>query len=158
MIEHDAAAARWRFPGIDRRGRCWREQEADGFNKDWRRTGRMAVSHVEAWLLVLQSVLGAFASGAGPAVSQLDAFGNVICTHDGAAGFPGGDRQPAHPPACCVLGCSLASPALAAPPDAGPLLVRIDPETARIVFPVSGHRPWARGHSPSSPRAPPFAA
>jgi hypothetical protein len=158
MIEHDAAAARWRFPGIDRRGRCWREQEADGLNMVGRRTGRMAVALVAAWLLVLQSMVGAFALGGASAAAPLDGFGNVICTHDGAAGFPGSDRRPAHPPACCVLVCSLASPALAAPPDAGPLLVRIDPETARIVFPVSGHRPWARGHSPSSPRAPPFAA
>lgn len=119
--------------------------------------GSIAVALVAAWLLVLQSMVGAFALGAS-AAAPLDGFGNVICTHDGAAGFPGGDRRPAHPPACCVLGCSLASPALAAPPDAGPLLVRIDPETAQIAFPPSDHRPRTRGHSPSSPRAPPFAA
>ena len=56
----------------------------------------MPAALVAALLLLLQSSLGAFAFGAP---SQLDAFGNVICTHEGAVKLPGGDpHQHSDPP------------------------------------------------------------
>ncbi|TGU20211.1 hypothetical protein EN793_34150, partial [Mesorhizobium sp. M4B.F.Ca.ET.150.01.1.1] len=66
-------------------------------------------------MLLLQSSLGAFALGAP---SQLDAFGNVICTHEGAVELPGGDPDQQHMPACCSFGCNMVSAAHLLPPEA----------------------------------------
>ncbi|TPN22986.1 hypothetical protein FKO01_29415 [Mesorhizobium sp. B2-3-3] len=118
----------------------------------------MPVALVAAYLLLLQSTLGAFAFATGPNAAQLDAFGNVICTHDGAAQLPGDDQHPSHLPACCVLGCGMFSPAFAPPPDAGLALASLSFETVAFVFPASIHLGFARERSPSNPRAPPLAA
>ena len=118
----------------------------------------MPVALVAAYLLLLQSMLGAFAFGAGPNASQLDAFGNVICTHEGATQLPGGNQSPSHLPACCVLGCSMFSPAFAPPPDAGLALGSLSFETVAFVFPAAIHLDFARERSPSNPRAPPLTA
>ena len=113
---------------------------------------------VAACLLLLQSTLGAFAFASGPNAAQLDAFGNVICTHDGATQLPGGDQHPSHLPACCTLGCSMFSSAFAPPPDAGPALANLSFEAVAFVFPASIHLDFVRERSPSNPRAPPPAA
>jgi hypothetical protein len=118
----------------------------------------MPVALVAAYLLLLQSTLGAFAFGAGPNASQLDAFGNVICTREGATQLPGGNQPPSHLPACCVLGCSMFSPAFAPPPDAGLVLGSLSLETAAFLFPAAIHLDFARERSPSNPRAPPLTA
>ena len=118
----------------------------------------MPVALVAAYLLLLQSTLGAFAFGTGPNAVQLDAFGNVICTRDGATQLPGGDQHPSHLPACCTLGCSMFSSAFAPPPDAGLALGSLSFETVAFVFPASIHLDFARERSPSNPRAPPLAA
>jgi len=118
----------------------------------------MPVALVAAYLLLLQSVLGAFAFGAGPVASQLDAFGNVICTHEGAAELPAGDQHPAHMPACCTLGCSMVSHAYAPPPENGMALASLSFETVAFVFPAIVHLDFARERSPSNPRAPPIPA
>lgn len=126
-------------------------------NKNGRRWS-IPVALVAAYLLLLQSTLGAFAFGSGPSAAQLDAFGNVICTHDGATQLPGGDQHPSHLPACCTLGCSMFSPAYAPPPDAGLALASLSFETVAFVFPATTHLDFARERSPSNPRAPPLAA
>ncbi|TGU97291.1 DUF2946 domain-containing protein [Mesorhizobium sp. M00.F.Ca.ET.151.01.1.1] len=117
----------------------------------------MPVALVAAYLLLLQSTLGAFAFSTVSSAAQLDAFGNVICTHDGATQLPGGDQHPSHLPACCTLGCSMFSPAYAPPPDAGLALASFSFETVAFVFPATTHLDFARERSPSNPRAPPLA-
>lgn len=111
----------------------------------------MPAALVAAYLLVLQSALGAFAFGLSPDVSPLDAFGNVICTHDGAAELPGGDPHRQHMPACC----SMVSAAHAPPPDAVALARSLVFEAVAFVLPAFRHLDFARARSPSNPRAPP---
>ncbi|TIP85259.1 MAG: hypothetical protein E5X63_15545 [Mesorhizobium sp.] len=118
----------------------------------------MPAAFAAAYLLVLQSVLGAFAFGIGPDASQFDAFGNVICTHDGAAQLPGGDPHQQHVPACCMLGCGMASAAYAPPPAAATLSGNFSVETVAFVLPAFRHLDFARDRSPSNPRAPPVTA
>jgi len=118
----------------------------------------MPVALVAAYLLLLQSTLGAFAFGIGPNASQLDAFGNVICTREGAAQLPGGNPPPFHLPACCVLGCGMFSAAFTPPSDDGLALGSLSLETVAFVFPAIVHLDFARERSPSNPRAPPLAA
>jgi hypothetical protein len=109
---------------------------------------------VAALLLLFQSALGAFAFGTPP---QLDAFGNVICTHEGAAKLPGDPHQQ-YMPACCSAGCSMASPAYPPPPDTD-APVRM-PALEPVAFPPPAfrHIDFARDRSPANPRAPPTAA
>ncbi|UVK47460.1 hypothetical protein BPNPMPFG_003238 [Mesorhizobium sp. AR07] len=118
----------------------------------------MPVALVAACLLLLQSMLGAFAFGTGPNASQLDAFGNVICTREGAAQLPGGNPPPSHLPACCVLSCGMSSAAFAPPPEAGLALGSLSFEAVAFVFPAILHLDFARERSPSNPRAPPLKA
>ncbi|MER8437470.1 hypothetical protein NKH36_19790 [Mesorhizobium sp. M1312] len=117
----------------------------------------MPAAFAAAYLLVLQSMLGAFAFGLSPNASQLDAFGNVICTQEGAAQLPGGDPQQ-HMPACCMLGCGVASAAYAPPPAAGTVSGNFSIETVAFVLPAFRHLDFARDRSPSNPRAPPVTA
>ncbi|WP_027165415.1 DUF2946 family protein [Mesorhizobium sp. WSM3224] len=112
----------------------------------------MPAAFVAALLLLLQSSLGAFAFGAP---SQLDAFGNVICTHEGAAKPPGGDPHQQHMPACCSLGCNMVSTAHLPPPVAG-AITRIQAfEAVAFQLPAFRHQDFARDRSPANPRAPP---
>ncbi|WP_292236110.1 hypothetical protein, partial [Mesorhizobium sp.] len=86
---------------------------------------------------------------------QTDAFGNVICTHEGAAKLPGGERHQQHMPACCSLGCSMVSPAHLPPPDIEATARILASET--VAFPARAflHLDFARCRSPANPRAPP---
>jgi hypothetical protein len=118
----------------------------------------MPAALVAAYLLVLQSAVGAFAIGIGPDASQLDAFGNVVCTQEGATQLPGGDPHQQHMPACCVLGCGMASAAYAPPPAAGTVSGNFSVETDAFVLPAFGHLDFTRDRSPSNPRAPPATA
>lgn len=112
-----------------------------------------------AWLLVLQSVLGAFAAGVGPNPPQLDAFGAVICTHDGAAQLPPGEQPQQHQQSCCVLGCNMYSSAFGAPPESSPLLDGVAFATSYLVaFPASNDIGFSHDWSPANPRAPPASA
>lgn len=115
----------------------------------------MPAAFIAALVLLLQSALGAFAFGAP---SQLDAFGNVICTHEGAVKLPGDDPHQGHMPTCCSLGCSMASPAHLPPPDAGAVAVTGIVETVAFQAPAFLHLDFARDRSPANPRAPPLAA
>ncbi len=116
----------------------------------------MPVAFAAAYVLVLQTLLGAFALGTG-AAGQTDAFGNVICTHAGAAEQPAGDPQ-GHQPSCCTLGCAFSAPGLGTPPNAAPALktafVEIDATTAAVA-----ERPlFSRHRWQANPRAPPALA
>lgn len=118
----------------------------------------MMAALAAAWLLVLQSTFGAFAFGVEPSAGQLDAFGNVICTHDGASQLPNGDPHQQHMPTCCVLGCSVASAVHAPPLEAGTRLASPSFEVIAFVFPAPRHLDFARDYSPANPRAPPLVA
>ncbi|RWP65060.1 DUF2946 family protein [Mesorhizobium sp.] len=118
----------------------------------------MPVAFAAAYLLVLQSVLGAFVFGIGPDAAQRDAFGNVICTQQGAAELPGGDPHEQHMPACCMPGCGMASAVYAPPPAAATLSGNFSVETVAFVLPAFRHLDFARDRSPSNPRAPPVTA
>ncbi|MDX8477272.1 hypothetical protein RFN28_02125 [Mesorhizobium sp. VK24D] len=112
----------------------------------------MPAAFVAAWLLLLQSTLGALAFG-GP--SQLDAFGNVICTHEGAVKLPGGDTNQGHLPTCCLVGCSMVSPAHLPPPETGALTRTLASAAVAFPPPTFRHLDFARDRSPANPRAPP---
>jgi hypothetical protein len=117
----------------------------------------MAVTFAAAYLLVLQSVIGALALGIGPTGAQLDGFGNVICTHDGLSELPAGDSHQKHMPACCVLGCAMASSALGAPPNTGGLKTELSFQTIVYRFQKPAYLAFERDRSPANPRAPPAA-
>jgi hypothetical protein len=121
-----------------------------------RGTGSIAVALVAAWLLVLQSVLGALAIGNGPQPAQLDAFGNVICAHDGAAELPAGDphQQPISP--CCSLGCLLSGAAFSPPPTAFALARDVSFEAVAFAVPFAAPALFPREHAAANPRAPPL--
>ena len=118
----------------------------------------MTAAFVAACVLLLQSTLGAFAFGTAPDASQLDAFGNVICTHEGAVQLPGGDPHQQHMPACCMLGCSMAPVAYAPPPGVGIGPVSLSFETVAFVLASVRHPDVTRERSPANPRAPPLTA
>lgn len=118
----------------------------------------MPAAFAAACLLVLQSALGAFAFGTGPNASQLDAFGNVICTQEGAAQLPGGDPHQQHMPTCYMLGCGMAAAAYAPPPAAATVAGNFSVETVAFALPAFRHLDFARDRSPSNPRAPPASA
>ena len=123
-----------------------------------RRRWGIPVAFAAAYLLLLQSMFGAFAFGAGPDASQIDAFGNVICTHEGAVKLPGGDPHQQHMPACCMLGCSMASVAFAPPSGVGIGPVSLSFETVAFVLASVRHLDFTRERSPANPRAPPLMA
>jgi hypothetical protein len=123
-----------------------------------RRTGSIAVAFVAAWLLVLQSALGAFAFGNGPQPRQLDAFGNVICTHDGAAELPTGDPHQQPMPPCCSFGCIMAGTVFNPPPTALALTRAVVFATVAFATPSPAPAVFPRERSAANPRAPPPAA
>lgn len=118
----------------------------------------MVATFAAAYLLVLQSLLGAFALGNGPNAGQLDAFGNVICTHEGTTELPAGDDHQRHDQSCCLFGCSFSAASVGVPLDAVALLPvivweRIAPQ--RLAFAGLARR---SERSPANPRAPPLQA
>ncbi|CAN7338853.1 hypothetical protein LJR234_002006 [Mesorhizobium amorphae] len=115
----------------------------------------MPAALVAAYLLLIQTTLGAFAFATVQDAALLDPFGNVICTHEGAAQPSGGDPHQQHMPACCMLGCSTASAAHAPPPDAGAFATSLSFEAVAFALPAFRHLDLARDRSPSNPRAPP---
>jgi hypothetical protein len=116
----------------------------------------MPVALAAAYVLVLQTLLGAFALGTG-AAGQTDAFGNVICTHAGAAEQPTGDRQDDHS-SCCALGCAFSAPGFGAPPEAAAVLKTAFVEVGAIVSALPDRPLFSRHRSQANPRAPPASA
>jgi hypothetical protein len=120
----------------------------------------MAVTLVAAYMLMLQSVLGALAFGTGPQASQLDAFGNVICTHSGAAELPSGatPQQPRHLPDCCAFGCIMSGATFSAPPPLFAVSHGITFEAVAFAEPSAAPVALPRERSAANPRAPPSVA
>ncbi len=116
----------------------------------------MPAAFVAVYLLVLQSALGAFAFGAGPDAAQLDAFGNVICTHEGAGQRPAGDQQHQHD--CCLFGCNLTAFGHGALPVSDVFIDTVRFEDFSPAVPASDHVTVGAEWSQSNPRAPPSAA
>lgn len=116
----------------------------------------MVAAFSAAYFLLLQSLLGAFAAGAASQAAQLDAFGNVICTHESAAPGPADTDRHAIP-TCCAFGCLMAAPLLAPPVDAAAFMRTVFFEPVAFRFPASAHLSFARQRSPVNPRAPPAA-
>lgn len=118
-----------------------------------RRAGwRLGIALVAAYLLVLQSVFGAFALGIGP--QQLDAFGNPLCI---GSGDHSGSGKTDHGslPNCCTLGCPMVGQTLGAPPQVSwlPASPPLDVGAVTHVPPVVVVS--ADDHRPGNPRAPP---
>lgn len=120
----------------------------------------LRVALAAAYMLVLQSIVGALALGIGPDASQVDAFGNPLCitsTDATDGGMGGADHSKL--PNCCTFGCSLFSSALATPPESGTSVVRRADQSDGLargydLLPAVS----ARDHEPGSPRAPPLMA
>jgi hypothetical protein len=117
----------------------------------------MMAAFAAALLLVLQTTFGAMALGGPGGDAPLDRFGNIICTHDGAAELPGGDQPARHMPACCVLGCAMATPALDTPPDTAELPIACSFQSVVYLPLREGFVASIPDWSPSNPRAPPVA-
>ncbi|WP_347276900.1 DUF2946 family protein [Rhizobium sp. YJ-22] len=123
----------------------------------WRRPGTW-VAFVAAYMLVLQSLLTAFAVGAMAAPRPIDAFGGIICTSHGDTKPSGDGSSDRHdPPDCCMAGCAMLSGA-PAPRGADALLFVGAPREIAVVFreytsPVFHLREGRSGN----PRAPPAA-
>lgn len=117
----------------------------------------MPVAFAAAYVLVLQALLGTFAFGADSAAAQLDAFGNVICTHAGAAEQSPGDPQN-HQPSCCTLGCNLSSLGFGTPPDVSVALKTAFAETVALPATMADRPLFSRHRSQANPRAPPALA
>lgn len=111
-----------------------------------------------ALVLVVQSVVGAFALGAAGAGQQLDAFGNPLCLngpdHDGS----GGNSTPDHSkvPSCCTFACSMFWPGVAAPTNVGQIAPGL-----RIAERLASTHPKTtdlneKRYRPGNPRAPPI--
>jgi hypothetical protein len=122
------------------------------------RTGKKSswVALAAACLLVLQSVVGAIALGAGP--GQLDTFGNPLCVT--AADQAGGSHAPGQSklPNCCKFGFSTFSASLARPAEHGILLDRSAIASERLSGKYRIAPAPARDHDPGNPRAPPPTA
>lgn len=116
------------------------------------------MSLVAAWFLVLQSVLGAFAFSNGPQAAQFDAFGNVICTHDGAAELAPDDPHEQPIPRCCAFGCIMSGATFSSPPTLFALSRTVVFEAAAFTIAAPAPVLLPRERSASGPRAPPQAA
>lgn len=110
-----------------------------------------------AYLLVVQSILSAYALGALAAPRQPDASGFVICTLHGFGAQPEDDgQQDPHAAyehckwACSILPATLPPPGMAADAAHAPTPGQV--AFVRPAIPVSPSRPEG---SPGNPRAPP---
>lgn len=122
-----------------------------------RRTRRsMTVAFAAAYMLVLQSLLGAFTFGMGT-VGQTDTFGNVICTHAGPAEQPRPDPHQ-QTPSCCILGCAFSGLGLGTPPEAAPAPTLAFAERIVHPSPDTERSPFSRHRWQANPRAPPALA
>ena len=120
----------------------------------WSRKRGPVVALGAALLLVLQTLAGAAAFGAGP--DRVDLFGNPVCVTKADGSGPLHDGHGKMSPGCCAAGCSMFTAMLAAPdgqhwqqwpPSAEMLRRRDDPGISR-----------ERQHQPGNPRAPPVTA
>lgn len=123
-----------------------------------RHTRRSAVAFIAALVLVLQSLLSAWAAGAMSATPMLDAFGNPLCitSVDQDGSTPASDHSKL--PDCCTFCCHLALPLLAAEPvDCVGLLSPLSSTEVPFRLHKTTHI-QSPDHNPGSPRAPPLTA
>ena len=112
---------------------------------------------VAACMLLLDSLVTAWATGSVPARIQVDALGNPLCLVDSDSN---GSRSPADHSKmqdCCVIGCTMAA-TLAAEPSGTSLFLR---PAIRTAVAVTVYRAAARAppdYDPGNPRAPPLTA
>lgn len=124
------------------------------------KSGRAGVALVAAYMLVLQSLVGAFALGAAAASPVLlDVFGNPLCISS-ASGVASEEDHGDHGsmPDCCIIACSMFAPTTAderAPRSLYNPLVKTAQQTEPVYESVIIS--FALEHSPGSPRSPPFA-
>ncbi len=117
-----------------------------------------AVAFFAALMLVVQSFLSAWASGALAAAPVRDAFGNPLCItsvdHDGTT--PADDH--AKMPDCCTSGCSMGSFPLVAASGAGIGLLRSSLSDDVRFDAIAAFHIQRPDHDPGTPRAPPVTA
>ena len=117
----------------------------------------MHVALVAAYMLVLQGLLGAFATGAA-ASPLVDIYGNPLCItsgHTSDAGSDGAKHSP--PPDCCTTACGMFAPAAAANPAAVSLANPLSATDLELTPPYElASRSFALDRGSGSPRAPPL--
>ena len=112
----------------------------------------MIAAAVAAYMLVLQSVIGALAMGSAAGAPPM--VGGVLCITGQFEPVPGGAPAPHNVPDCCKLGCGV--PAIAFDPPAREALTIPRYFGAAAMVVVAGHAiadPLAVG--PLGARAPP---
>lgn len=119
------------------------------------RRSRSVGALLAALVFLVQGLGAAHALGAGERRIVLDAFGNPLCM-DSRGHAPGEGNRYGSLTDCCALACAgIASP-LAAPPDAGIVVVPNARLLASLTGPMSAatHHP-ATDRTAGNPRAPP---
>lgn len=121
-------------------------------------SGRTGIALVATYMLVLQSLIGAFAVGAAASSPMLDAFGNPLCITSSEAAEDNSDRS-GHGtmPDCCTVSCSMFSSAIANAREAHSLHNPLEyafVQTAFAFDSIASSFTLERG--PGSPRSPPI--
>lgn len=116
------------------------------------------IALVAAFLLVLQSLTGALASGYAASAPMLDAFGNPLCITANIAPDNSSDQTDHRMiPDCCTISCNMFAPVLTDLPDGhslgNPLLPRSSGFKLSADLILNSSLIEA---SPGSPRSPPF--
>lgn len=118
---------------------------------------RMGMALAVAYVLVLQALLGGFATGAHAASGfAVDAFGQVLCL--GTHGAPSAPPDPTHhTPDCCTTGCQASLGASLPPPVPAGLARRFAPALVNAPLPREAVVAGGVERSPRHARAPPLA-
>lgn len=112
---------------------------------------------VAACVLLLDSLVTAWAAGAAPGRIQVDALGNPLCLADAGSDRSSSPADHSKMQDCCVIGCTMAA-TLAAEPSGTSLFLR---PVIRAAVAMAVYRPAARAppdYDPRNPRAPPLTA
>ncbi|CAH1655480.1 DUF2946 family protein [Chelatococcus asaccharovorans] len=122
------------------------------------RKGWAWVALVVAYMLVLQSVLGAFAIGASASPERNDVFGTFLCAPSGDLSGASDDAPVRkHLPDCCLYGCSMFAPVLLSLPAAAETPFEHSAVLAHPLPDLGVRPPSRRDGSPGRPRAPPHS-
>jgi hypothetical protein len=109
-----------------------------------------------ALVLVLQTLAGAVAFGAGP--ERVDLFGNALCITDASSPAPGPlhDGHAKMLADCCTAGCPMFAAMLAGP--GAPTFQQRLLSGKTLAAGDDAGAASARRHEPGNPRAPPLTA
>lgn len=126
--------------------------------KSWLTLRGKGIALIAAFLLVLQSLTGALASGYAASSPMLDAFGNPLCITANITPDNSSDQTDQRMiPDCCTISCSMFAPVLTDHPDGrslgNPLLSRTSGFKLSADLILNSSLIEA---SPGSPRSPPF--